>query len=106
MGGIRELFKLRRNVMHVNRLTVDDGPARHRSAADGRALKTLQQARPAEGRNAKDTPVLLKDRNVLNITQPSGVRSNRVQDGLQVGWRAGDDAKDFARRGLLLQRLF
>ena len=40
------------------------------------------------------------------LAEPRGIFSDHVQHRLNVGRRAGDDAQDFTRRGLLLQRFF
>ena len=39
------------------------------------------------------------------VAQPRGIFGNGIQHRLDIRRRAGDDAQDFARRRLLLQRL-
>jgi hypothetical protein len=43
---------------------------------------------------------------VIGFAQAPCARCNHIQYRLNVGRRAGDDTEDFARRSLLLQRLF
>ena len=40
------------------------------------------------------------------VAQPCGILCHHVQHRLNIRRRAGDDAQDFARRRLLLQRFF
>ena len=42
---------------------------------------------------------------IICVTQPRGILCNHIQYRLNIRRRAGDDAQDFARRRLLLQRL-
>ena len=42
---------------------------------------------------------------VIALAQPRGVFCDHIQHRLDIRRRAGDDAQDFTRRGLLLQRL-
>ena len=41
---------------------------------------------------------------IVCITQPRGILRDHIQHRLDIGRRAGDDAQDFTRRRLLLQR--
>jgi hypothetical protein len=36
------------------------------------------------------------------VTQPSGVANDRIEDELDIAWRAGDHLQDLARRSLLV----
>jgi hypothetical protein len=40
----------------------------------------------------------------LRLAEPSGVGQDCVEHGLEVSWRAGDDAQDLRRRRQLLER--
>ena len=42
---------------------------------------------------------------VICLTQPRGILCHHIQHRLNIRRRTGDDAQDFTRRGLLLQRL-
>jgi hypothetical protein len=54
----------------------------------------------------KDITIDTINQSVARIAQPCGSRRDRVEHRLNVCWRAGYDPKNFARRRLLLQRLF
>jgi hypothetical protein len=71
----------------------------------GDKASVIQPARAAGGHDAKDPVVLLEDRHVLGTAQPSGVLGDGVQDRLDVGRRAGDDAQDLAGGRLSFQGL-
>jgi hypothetical protein len=57
------------------------------------------------GREVKQLAVELEHGADACATQAHGTASDRVEDGLDVRGRGGDDAQDLARRGLLLERL-
>ena len=44
------------------------------------------------------------DRSIIRVAHTRSVLRNRIQHRLNIRRRAGDDAQDFTRRGLLLQR--
>ena len=41
---------------------------------------------------------------IIGVAQPRGIFCNSIQHRLNIRRRAGDDAQDFTRRSLLLQR--
>jgi hypothetical protein len=49
-------------------------------------------------------PIEQANRCVIGSAHPSRALSNRIKNRLNIGWRAGDDAKDLAGRRLLFQR--
>ena len=52
--------------------------------------------------DAEPVAVDLEDRGIEGVAQTGGARQHRREHGLDVGRRAGDDAQDLGRRGLLL----
>ena len=56
-------------------------------------------------RRSKHVSLDPSDYRVVGATNLGGVFRNGVHHWLDLGRRAGDDAQDFTRRGLLLQRL-
>src|SRR5687767_3385062 len=57
-------------------------------------------------RAPKYIAIELADNGIICFTQARGVFGHSIQYRLDLRRRAGDDAKDFARRCLLLQSLF
>ena len=51
------------------------------------------------------SPSTRSNQRIRRIAQPRGILRNDIQHRLNIRRRAGDDAQDFARRRLLLQRL-
>src|SRR5439155_14007283 len=67
------------------------------------SLKTLQRGTIVAGQ--RDHLAIEPEHETEKaITQPRRTRRDGVEHGLHVGWRARDDAQDFAGRRLLLQR--
>ena len=53
---------------------------------------------------AADLTVDAPDLRIVCVAQPRRILRDRIQHRLNIRRRAGDDAQDFARRRLLLQR--
>ena len=92
------------NIMDVNRLAVDDGSASGRAATE----RPSALAAPASAHmlpHARSTsPSTRSIKASSRIAQPRSIFRHRIQHRLNVRRRAGDDAQDFTRRSLLLQR--
>src|SRR5262245_20326876 len=108
--GLRKLsFKLCCKVMDMNELPVDHGAAIDGTAADGDSPVAGNRTcayRPIRSRYSKQFAVDTKDICVGRTAQSCCIFDNYIQHRLNVRRRACDHPENFARRSLLLQRLF
>src|SRR6266508_2280083 len=106
--GVRQLgIKLSRNVMNMNRLTVDDGSPTHMSSVDRTRLTNVvgRSHVSIRGTPTKNVPLKAIDLGVRCFAKPGRALGHRVQHRLNIGWRAGDHAQNLASRRLLLRAL-
>jgi hypothetical protein len=97
----RELgFDLCRDVMDVNRLTVNNGSAARTSTNDG-SLHFRNWQWPIVRDALKAISLNAKNHSIVCLTQPCGILRHHIQHRLQVRRRVGDHAEDLARGGLL-----
>src|SRR6516165_8971525 len=61
--------------------------------------------RTLKGDEEEPVAVWTPNGRVVRLAQPRRALTDRVEHGLNIGWRACEDAEDFAGRRLLLQRL-
>src|SRR5215471_14738779 len=100
------LWKLALFDLHVD--DVNSPSVEHGSAIGGAAHQwdgRLNGDRPVVGDQPQEVSVSPKDVRVERVAQACGATRHRVEHWLDVGRRARDDAKDVARRRLLLERL-
>src|SRR5215510_655983 len=104
----RNLWKLSSDfscdVMNMNRLFVDDSTT-SRKAATQRVGPIHQRRHWAAVRCCFEYfTFCAENQSVARITQPRRILSNSVQHRLNICWRTRNDAQNFTRRRLLLQR--
>jgi hypothetical protein len=97
-------FDLRREIMDVNRLPVDNSPSGGPPTTYG-SLHFCNRHWPIVRHALKDISINTPDDSIVCLTQPCGTLSDRVKHWLEISWRAGDYAQDLARCGLLLAGL-
>ena len=92
--------------MNMNRLPVDDR-SRGRMARGNEPplLQTTRRHRPKGCHGSKGITLDTLDLSISCVTEPRRVFGNHIEHRLNIGRRAGDDAKNLARRRLLFQRL-
>src|SRR5262245_31545796 len=92
--------------MDVNHSAVNHGPARGPPTADRRPFPTRCVWQwPVMGYRSQDIALDAHYPSVVSIAQPPSILCNHIQHRLNVRRRTGNDAQDFTRRRLLLQRL-
>src|SRR6516225_1989268 len=94
-----------RHVVNVYRSSVDHGATTRISAADRCLFTACPNNWSIMGDTTKKVTIDAVDDSILCATNTSGVLGNCIEHRLNICRRAGDDAKNFARRCLLLQRL-
>src|SRR5687767_11491190 len=100
-------FSLCRHIVNVDRSSVDHGATIHRSTADKKTLFTGRpENRPIMCGSVKHVSVNAEDHSIVCATHMGSVLRDYVQHRLDIRRRAGDDAQDFTRRGLLFEGFF
>ena len=88
----------------MNRLPINDGSASgYESRSNGRRYQNWA-SHPILRTLFEGVAIDTIDRSISRITQPRGILRDHIQHRLDIRRRAGDDAQNLARRGLLLQR--
>jgi len=92
--------------MDVNRL-----PIHHHSTGDrltvhrARSIACVSGQRSVVGHASDLMTVITINQSILCLAYARGVLGHGIENRLEVGRRAGDDAQNFARRSLLRERL-
>src|SRR6516225_2771485 len=107
-GDIGPILRVRENIRDLNNRSVQDRPTRHLASARGHGIEPPNHL-VVDG----DTVVLSDQMKELTVEAKEVADSctgeaystldNRIEHRLDVGRRRADDAKNLARRGLLLQ---
>src|SRR5215470_10433560 len=92
--------------MNVDRLSVDNGSSNRQAATQRPIVIRKGWHRPIMRYRLSVVRFHAIDNSVFRITQPRRVLSHDIEHRLNIGWRAGNDAEDFARCGLLFQSFF
>ena len=87
----------------MDRPPVNDCSASRETTADNAAWGSAH--RPVCGYMLKHIAIDQTDLRIGGVTEPCGIFGHGVEYRLDIRWRASDDAQDFTRRSLLLQRL-
>ncbi len=94
--------------MDVDRLSVYDCSASSGETADGSSITEPDVPywdRPVMSDPPNDVTINAVDECIGCFAQSRGTFSNYIKHGLDIGWRAGNHAKYFTGRSLLLQCL-
>src|SRR5438094_7386830 len=94
-------FELGREVMNMKSFSVNKYSAKWRATAD-RSFRTCRNA-SVICHKPQDIAVETKNLSVGCFTEPRSILCDDIQHGLNICGRAGDDAQNFTRGGLLFQ---
>src|SRR6266852_37645 len=97
-------------VWYVGNRALEDRPAGPQGPAGARRVYAMQLLKGFGGEVVlgdlmDHLAIELKERAEETVAEPHGTSDDRVEDRLDVGLRAADDAQDLRRRCLLLQSL-
>src|SRR4030095_7161011 len=98
-------FRLRQEIVNVNRLSINDCSTANRASDKGLFDAEPRLSRAIVSPQSKHIPLDQSNHRIVGTAYARGIFSNRVQHRLDARRRTGDNAQDLARRSLLLQRL-
>src|SRR5262249_49172283 len=99
-------FRLRPEVVDVNRLFIDDRSTANR-AADKRLFKTEPRLnRPIVGYESEYIFLAESNHRIVGTAYKRSILCDYIQHWLNIRWRTGDYTQNFTRRGLLSRDSF
>src|SRR5215831_11527235 len=99
------VFYFCREITDMNRLPLDYSSAHNiASARHNWIFHSAWRNSPIMGYKPNQVTIKAADNSIVCLTQPCSTLRNYIQNWLHVSRRAGNDAQDLTRGGLLLQR--